>query len=295
MLKGIALAFLTYALYSWNDAIVKGLGPELPVPEIVFFGTLAQSVVILLLRPRGERWRDMFRMNHPKRVLLRMVCGIAAGLLGTFAFTTIPLAEVYALMFLAPILVTLLSLFILGEPVGWRRLSAVAVGFVGMLLVVKPGFRELHLGHLAAAGVAVVGAISMIIMRMIGHSERRVSLVGVVMTGALVVSAILTIPVFRLPSLSALLHIMAIGVFGGISQLTILAATRAAPANRVAPAQYSQIAWAVVLGSTFFAEFPDSLSLAGIVLIGLSGLFTLLREDKIANWPNRIILMRNRP
>jgi S-adenosylmethionine uptake transporter len=135
----------------------------------------------------------------------------------------------------------------------------------------------------------------MIIMRMIGHSERRVSLVGVVMTGELVVSAILTIPVFRLPSLSALLHIMAIGVFGGISQLTILAATRAAPANRVAPAQYSQIAWAVVLGSAFFAEFPDSLSLAGIALIGLSGLFTLLREDKVANWPSRIILMRNRP
>jgi S-adenosylmethionine uptake transporter len=251
--------------------------------------------VILVLRPRGERWRDMFRMNHPKRVLLRMACGIAAGLLGTFAFTTIPLAEVYALMFLSPILVTLLSIFILGEPVGWRRLTAVAVGFLGMLLVVKPGFRELHLGHLAAAGVAVVGAISMIIMRMIGHSERRVSLVGVVMTGALVVSAILTVPVFRTPSLSALLYVMALGVFGGISQLTILAATRAAPANRVAPAQYSQIAWAVVLGSTFYDEFPDTLALAGIALIGLSGLFTLLREDKVANWPKRTILMRNQP
>jgi S-adenosylmethionine uptake transporter len=293
MLKGVALAFLTYALYSWNDAIVKGLGPELPVPEIVFFGTLAQSAVILVLRPRGERWRDMFRMNHPKRVLLRMACGIAAGLLGTFAFTTIPLAEAYALLFLTPILVTLLSLFILSEPVGWRRLTAVGVGFTGMLLVLKPGFRELHLGHLAAAGVAVVGAISMIIMRMIGHTERRVSLVGVVMTGALLVSAILTIPVFRLPSLSALLHVMGIGVFGGVSQLTMLAATRAAPANRVAPAQYSQIAWAVVLGSVFYAEFPDTLALFGIALIGLSGLFTLLREDKVGHWPKRTILMRN--
>jgi S-adenosylmethionine uptake transporter len=132
-------------------------------------------------------------------------------------------------------------------------------------------------------------------MRMIGHSERRVSLVGVVMTGALVVSAILTVPVFRTPSLTALLHILALGVFGGISQLTILAATRAAPANRVAPAQYSQIAWAVVLGSTFYDEFPDTLALAGIALIGLSGLFTLLREDKVANWPKRTILMRNQP
>jgi S-adenosylmethionine uptake transporter len=232
-------------------------------------------------------------MNHPKRVLLRMLCGIAAGLLGTYAFTTIPLAEVYALIFLTPVLVTLLSLFILGEPVGWRRLSAVAVGFAGMLFVVKPGFRELHLGHLAAAGVAVVGAISMIIMRTIGHSERRVSLVGVVMAGALTVSGLLTIPVFRLPSLAALAHLVAIGLFGGISQLTMLAATRAAPANRVAPAQYSQIAWAVVLGGVFYAEYPDTLALFGIALIGLSGLFTLLREDKVANWPKRTILMRN--
>ena len=73
----------------------------------------------------------------------------------------------------------------------------------------------------------------------------------------------------------------------------MLAATRAAPANRVAPAQYSQIAWAVVLGSVFYAEFPDTPALFGIALIGLSGLFTLLREDKLSNWPRRTILMRN--
>jgi S-adenosylmethionine uptake transporter len=133
----------------------------------------------------------------------------------------------------------------------------------------------------------------MIIMRMIGHSERRVSMVGVVMTGALTVSAILTIPVFRVPSATALIHLTAIGLFGGIGQLTMLAATRAAPANRVAPAQYSQIAWAVVLGSVFYAEFPDTPTLFGIALIGLSGLFTLLREDKLSNWPRRTILMRN--
>src|SRR5262245_12040854 len=84
MLTGVALAFLTYALFSCTDAIVKGLGPELPVAEIVFFATLFQSLVILILRPRGERWRDVFRMNHPKRVALRALCGILAGLLGTY-------------------------------------------------------------------------------------------------------------------------------------------------------------------------------------------------------------------
>ena len=205
----------------------------------------------------------MFRMNHPKRVMLRTrLRHRRRGSLGTYAFTTIPLAEVYALIFLSPVLVTLLSIFLLGEPVGWRRLSAVGVGFAGMLLVVKPGFRELHPGHLAAAGVAVVGAISMIIMRMIGHTERRVSLVGVVMV---------TRDGGERPSddpglspgraCTRLIHLVAIGVLGGIGQLTMLAATRAAPANRVAPAQYSQIVWAVVLGGVFYAEFPDTLAL----------------------------------
>ena len=157
MLRGIALAFLSYALFSWNDATIKGLGGRLPVFEIMFFSMLFTCITIAFLRPAGERWRDIFRMNHPKRVLLRTLCAIVAGLGGTYAFTTIPLAEAYALMFMAPAFVTILSIFILGEPVGWRRLTAVAMGFAGMVLVVKPGFRELHPGHFAAALVAVVG------------------------------------------------------------------------------------------------------------------------------------------
>jgi S-adenosylmethionine uptake transporter len=295
MLKGVALAFLTYALFAWCDGLIKSVGGELPVFEIVFFSTLFSFIVILTLRPRGERWRDMFRMNHPKRVLLRSLCGIVAGIAGVFAFTTIPLAEAYALMFLAPAFVTLMSIPILGERVGWRRLTAVAVGLGGVLLVVKPGFRELYPGHLAAALVAVVGATSMIILRMIGHTERRVSLIGVVMSAALVTSAILMIPTFVWPSFHALALLGLVGIFGGIAQMTLLAATRAAPANRVAPAQYSQIVWAVLLGVLFFEEFPDGLALAGIALIGLSGLFTLLREDKVSAWPRRTLLMRDRP
>ena len=75
----------------------------------------------------------------------------------------------------------------------------------------------------------------------------------------------------------------------------MMAATRAAPANRVAPTQYSQIFWAVVLGAVFYAEYPDALSLAGIALIGLSGLFTLMREDKMTNWSRATYLLRDRP
>ena len=294
MLKGVALGFLTYALFSSADAAIKSLGGELPVFEIIFFATFFSFVVILFLRPRGERWRDMFRMHHPKRVMLRAACGIVAGIGSVFAFTTIPLAETYALIFLSPVIVTVLSIPLLGERVGWRRISAVAIGFAGMLLVVRPGFRELHPGHAAALVAALAGATSMVVLRMIGQSERRVSLVGVVMASATVFDGLLMIPVFVWPSADAFLRLGFVGVVGGFAQVTLLAATRAAPANRVAPTQYSQIVWALVFGAVFFAEYPDWLALCGIGLIGFSGLFTFLREDKVSGWPRRTPDLRDR-
>ena len=102
------------------------------------------------------------------------------------------------------------------------------------------------------------------------------------------------IPVFVWPSGGAILRLCLIGVLGGTAQMTLMAATRLAPANRVAPAQYSQVIWAVVFGVLFFAEVPDWVAFAGIGMIGLSGLFTLLREDKVSGWPRRVPLLRNR-
>ena len=293
MTKGVLLAFLTYAVFSTCDASLKGLGGMMPVAEIVFLVMVVQFGVILLLRPTGERWRDIFRMNHPKHVSLRAVCAVTAVLCSTYAFTTIPLAEAYALFFLAPAIVTLMSVVILGERVGWRRYTAVAVGFAGMLLVVKPGFRELHLGHLTAAITACASATTVIILRMIGRTERQVSLLGMVMISCIAASGLLTIPVFVVPPLAALPLLLVAAVTGGVGQIIFLAATRAAPANRVAPAQYSQIFWAVFFGAVFYNEIPDALAFGGIALIALSGLFTLLREEKVTSWPRRTPLMRD--
>jgi multidrug transporter EmrE-like cation transporter len=122
----------------------------LPVFEIGFFSTLFAALVLLFLKPRDERWRDAIRVHRPGLVALRGVAGATAGILGIYAFTTIPLAEAYALIFLAPLLVTVLSAILLKEPVGRMRWLAVAVGFLGVLLVVRPGFRLVEPGHFAA-------------------------------------------------------------------------------------------------------------------------------------------------
>ncbi len=284
--RGILFAFSSFALFSCGDACVKALGGRLTVFELGFFTTLFALIAVPFARHPSERWRDMFRMRHPRLVLLRTVAGVIAGMLGIFAFRTIPLAEVYALIFLAPLFVTLLSIPFLGETVGWRRGLATLVGFAGVLLVVRPGFRELSPGHLAAAVIALCGAATVLVLRAIGPTERRITLMGVVFLTSLVVNGAIMLKDFRLPAAGDMLLIATVGLCGGMGHVLLMAATRAAPANRIAPAQYSQIVWAVVLGALFFGEFPDATGFAGIVLVTLAGLFTFVREERRGGrWP----------
>lgn len=295
MNQGVAVGFLSYFLFSSADACIKSLGGRMSVFEIIFFVTAAHFLTIGVAKPAGEEWRHVFRMHRPGLVAVRALCGIGAGLCGVYAFTTLPLAEAYALIFLMPAFVTMLSIPLLGEEVGWRRWTAVAVGFLGVLLVVKPGFRELHLGHLAAACAAVFGALSMIVLRTIGSTEKRITLLAVVYAAATAVNGALMIPTFTMPELRDFAIIGLTGIVGGFGQISIIVATKLAPANRVASAQYSQIIWAVVFGAVFFSEFPDGIAFIGMALVAFSGLFTFLREEQLNGWSRRIILMRNRP
>lgn len=286
MIKGILLGLLSYAVFSWGDALVKSLGGQLPIFEIGFFATLFSMVALPFARAPNERWRDLFRMHRPGMVALRALAAAAAGILSVIAFTTLPLAEVYSLIFLAPLFVTLLSIPILGERIGWRRMLAVVVGFAGVLLVVRPGFRELEPGHFAALGCSLCGAATIIILRALGPTEKRITLFGVVMIFATAVNGILMLADFQVPTAGELARLVAIGLCTGAGHVLIMAALRAAPANRVAPGQYSQMIWAVGLGALFFNEFPDTTAIAGIALVTFAGLFTFAREEKRGGrWP----------
>jgi drug/metabolite transporter (DMT)-like permease len=293
-IKGIALGFLAYFLFSCSDANVKALGGRLPVFEIGFFSTLFAALVLLFLKPRGERWRDAIYMHRPGLVALRGIAGAAAGILGIYAFTTLPFAEAYALIFLSPSIATILSIFLLSEQVGWRRWLAVALGFAGVLAIVRPGFEALELGHLAAFAVSFCAAGTVIILRTLGQNERRVSLLAAVILTSLAANGILMLPYFRWPLLEDMPYLAIAGGFAGAAQLCLILATRSAPANQVAPAQYSQMVWALLIGALFFAEFPDLPAIIGICLIAVSGLFTFLREETRGRWWSRVILQRDR-
>lgn len=294
MQTGILLGFLGYFVYACSDAFIKHLGGHIPVFEIGFFTSVFAILPALLTKDREDSWRSVLVPHRPKLVLLRMTSGTLGGILAVVAFTSLPLADAYALIFLLPVFVTILSTLILKEPVGWMRWSAVIAGLIGVLLVVRPGFREILPGHLAAVGCAFCGAVTVIVLRVLGPTERRITLIGSVVLSAFVVNGILMIPHFVMPSLNILPYVVAAGLCAGSGHLIQVYATRAAPANRVAPTQYSQIIWATIIGAMFFNEFPDAFGIAGMTLVALSGLFTFLREEKRSGWSRRTPLDRNR-
>lgn len=271
---GVLLGFIAYGSFAFGDALIKSFGNSLSVFEIAFFVTLFSFVPAIVVKPRGERWRDAWRLRHPFLTQIRGVLGSCSMVLVTVAFTTIPLAETYALVFLTPIIVTILSVPLLRESMTPARWLILAIGFAGVMLVVRPGFRALEIGHFAAMGAAVAASFSAIILKRVSANERRVSLLGVLLVYGLVVSGIAMIPDFRMPTLHQFGVFLMIGIFGGTGHLVMIAATRRAAANQIAPTQYSQIFWAILLGGILYDEYPDTVAVVGLIIVVLAGIGT---------------------
>jgi len=278
--SGVILALAGYAVYAWGDGITKALGGHLSVFEIGFFNIAFASIFLFFLKPEGEQWHGFWRMQRPWAVHARAISGTVGGVLGVYAFTTIPLAEVYALIFLAPLFVTLLAVVVLKEKVGPWRWAAVVAGFIGIVLVVRPGFRELQLGHLAALLVAFLAAATIILMRSLA-GEKQTTMLGVLVCYGLVANGLAAAVTssFTVPDLKLLGMLAAAGACTAGGHRLQLLATRRSPANQIASTHYSQIIWAVVIGATFFYEYPDWISLVGLAVVAGSGLLTLVREQ----------------
>jgi len=294
VLKGIPFAILSYASFSCGDAVVKHLGGRVGIFEMGFFIVLFSIIPVVLFKPGHERWSMAFAMKRPRLVHLRGAVGVFGSIMSVYAFTRLPLAEAYALIFLIPFFTTVLSVVILREPVGWRRWAAVLAGFAGILLVIKPGFREIGLAHAAGVGVALTGGFTVVLLRKLSGTESRTALMSIVIVYALAVNFALMLPNFAMPSAIDMAWLVAVGCLSGIGHALLIRATTLSPANHVAPVQYSQIIWAVVLGAIFFAEIPDPLTFAGLGIVAASGLFTFFREAQFGWW-RKTPVMRDRP
>ncbi|MBN9669530.1 DMT family transporter [Roseibium aggregatum] len=278
-LKGFAAALFAFAFFSSHDAIIKALGGTYSVFQIIFFSMLFAFVPMSTMM-LADKAIDNFRPRHPWLVLLRSALTISSMSCAFYAFTVLPLAEVYALLFATPLLVTALSVPLLGETVRMQRWAAVFVGLVGVLIVLRPGVSALTLGHVSALVASCSSALASILVRKLGGKERPAVLILYPLLLSMLVMS-MTLPVAYVPVALSDLGLMAVvGFLSVMAQYSTIVAYRSAPAALIAPMQYSQILWATFFGAMFFNETPDLYVAIGSAIIILSGLFVVWRESQ---------------
>lgn len=279
MPSGVLFSLAAYLLYSCCDAIIKGFGSSLSVFEIAFWTALFSFLPAIFTKPKDEHWHLFWKMRHPWLVNLRGVTGLLGNLCIIYAFVNIPLAEAYSIAFLAPIFIVFLSTHLLKEDVTWQRWLFLGASFAGVLLVVRPGFRELSMGHLTALGAALLGGITTTVLRKVAPVEKRVSLIGIPLGYIVIVNGILMLPGFHWPTWQEFALLLAIGGLGGTGNILFIAATRRIPASQIAPGQYSQIAWAIIFGALFFREYPDLIAWVGLVIVAAGGILNVISDE----------------
>lgn len=294
-LRGALLALAAFGIFATHDVVVKFLGGVYETFQIVFFSVLLAFPLVMLMLMQDET-RDTLIPRHPWWTALRTVAAVITGVSAFYAFSVLPLAEVYAILFAAPLLITLLAIPVLGERVGLHRGAAVIVGLAGVLVVLRPGAEPLSFGHAAALTAAVGGALASIIVRKIGKDERSaVLLLYPMMANFLVMGSLLPFVYKPMPiEHFGLVALMAALAF--VAARCLIAAYRSGDAAVVAPMQYSQILWAAVYGFFFFGETPDLMTWVGAGIIIASGLYIVIRESVVGISENRPVLRtRSRP
>lgn len=278
---GAIYALVAFGVFATHDVVIKFLGGIYSPFQIIFFATLISFPLSNFMLMRDQT-HGTLRPVHPWWSALRTACAVGNGMCAFYAFSVLPLAQTYAILFAAPLLITLLAIPMLGERVGWKRGMAVVVGLMGVLVVLRPGAAELSLGHFAAMGSAVLGATSSIIVRKIGRDERAVVLMLYPMAANFILMSILLGFVYRPMPVQHLGMMGLISVMGFAAGLCLIVAYRKAEAAIVAPMQYSQILWATFYGYLIFDESVDLPTLLGAGIIIASGIFIVLRENRIS-------------
>lgn len=278
--RAYGFALLTYVLFSSHDAIVKVLVADISVFQIIFYESLFGLIPLIIMMLMDKNTGN-FRPRHPWLMAIRTGLNLIALSSVFYAFGQLPLAEAYALIFATPLLITALSVPILGEKVGVFRWVAVVVGLVGVLVVLRPGVQALSLGHLAALTSAIASALSVIILRKVGNVERSAVMIIIPTLAGIVVMAFILPWVYVPVSLPTLGALAIAGALIVSAQLTMIGAYRAASsAAAIAPVQYTQILWATLFGVLFFDEIPDGWLAVGAAIIIGSGLFVAWRESR---------------
>ena len=287
--QGIALVLISGLAFTLNDTIMKWLRTDYPVGELVCLRGLFSIAALLAIVPFIGGWRTL-RVKAWGAQFLRGLLAILTTLCFIGALRYMPLADAIGIAFAGPLFTVALAGPLLGEKVGWRRWSAVGVGFIGLLLMVKPTGAGFQLAALLPLATALGGSLRDILTRHMSvtdHSNATLafSVIAVTLAGGMTLPAGWLFPhwAWSMPTLAHTGLFAVAGILLGIGQYCLIESLRVAQVGLVAPFKYMSYVWALGLGVLLFGDLPSIASLLGVTIVAGSGLFIFWRERQLAS------------
>mgnify|MGYP003309882666 FL=1 len=276
VMRGIVLMCLSTVAFSIMHGLVRFVSEVLPPFQIAFFRNVFGLAFLLPLLMRSR-----FAVLRTKQIglhALRGVINMAAMLMFFTALSISPIAKVTALGFTAPIFMAILAVLVLGERFRIYRWSAIFLGFVGMLIILRPGLVAIDTGALLVTGSAALWAVAMIIIKIQSRTESSLTIVAYMGIFLGVFSIAPALWVWQPFGLKTLGLMVLIGLFGSIAQMAISQSLKETDPTALMPFDFLKLIWTAMIGAWFFAEIPDIYTWIGATVIFLSGLFIAFRE-----------------
>ena len=279
ILRSLGLMSLGIMLLTANDAVSKHLVQHYPVGQVI---GLRQAGTLLVLIPYVlffSSW-PLLRVVDGRGQLLRGTLFIVGSVLIVWSFSELPLATAITMLYMSPIFMVILSVPLLGERISWHRWIAVIGGFVGVLIIMRPGSAGFQWALLLPLMAAMVNAMRDVMTRRLARTETSISILFwsniVLMTGG-----IITLPMGWAPvSTQDAFWFLAAGIFNGTAHFCIIDALRTGEASALAPVRYTALLWAALLGYAVWGDVPDLWLLAGAAVIVGSSLYMIRAERR---------------
>ena len=281
-MKAVILNVSAWMLLPLMDGLAKFLSQEIHFLQVVwgryFFMALISLFITLVFFRQDLKWPINFQIQ-----LIRSLFLFLSTILFFYAISAISLPEALTLAFVSPMIVTLLSSIILKEKVGVRRWSAVVLGFIGVLFVIRPGFNEINLATITALGCGICYAFYIISTKKLSNQDSPLlTLIFTGLSGSIVISLIVPFYWSDL-NLTQLLLLVLLAAIGTLAHFLLILSLNYAEASKLAPLSYSEIIMNVIIGYYFFGDFPSQWVWIGLVIIVASGVYISFRQNIKAN------------
>ncbi|HRK18501.1 MAG TPA: DMT family transporter [Hyphomicrobiaceae bacterium] len=278
-LLGIGLTLVAMFAFAVMDGLAKVVSASVAIPQILLIRfAVFGAVVVTLIRWQGQSVRAVAVSARPGLQFVRALLLVVESATFMIAFRMMALADVHAIAAASPLIVVVLSVLVLGDRVGPRRIAAVLVGFLGVLMIVRPGFEKLELPVLVSLFAACLWGGYQIFVRLCGRFDRSETTTLWTALVGLGASSIMGPAVWTWPTPLEWSGLIAIAVLGALAHVTMIKALSVAEPTILQPYSYTLFVWAVVVGYILFGDLPDRWTMAGAAIIIASGLYVWHRE-----------------